>query len=430
MVLSIMMSVSVNIGWNRYQTNKKFFKNSEKIPISLEAPEGNYFYAGTAQKIITPYESEYLGGFSFNRKSTGAHDNLYAKALVLKDAYGIKIVVVSLDLLGFLRPDVLQIQKEVELRGIAFQKNIIITSTHTHSAPDVIGYYGNLEIKKARLVSGRNPAYARFVAYQIMDAIEEANNHLEPVNLYTSMDSCKLCSNKRFPEIIDNEIRSLFVSYKSGKIMATIVNFGCHPEVLNRHNKLITADWPGFMYDELENKLGGKVFFINGALGGMVTPKDKGTYELAKKFGVEIASNVIESHKKSVKISVPQISVLHQEISIPLENKIFKYLIMFGIVPNGTLVDGKIITEVNYIKIGELNIITVPGEITPQIGLAIKKQLSEPKMVWSLVNDEIGYIIQKEDWSHEKYSYERTMSLGPETGENIMEAVITALKNH
>ncbi len=418
-IFSFIFIIGGKIGWNRYQVNKNFFEASEKIPIILQAPVENSFYAGVSQKIITPAESVYLGGFNFNRQSTGVHDNLYAKALVLEDAYGIKIVVVALDLLGFLRPDVLQIQEEIESRGIAFAQNVIIVSTHTHSAPDVIGYYGNL----MKLESGRNAAYARFVAHQIIEAMELANNRLEPVNLYASVDSCNLCSNKRFPEIIDNEIRALFIAYKSGKLAATIVNFGCHPEVLNRHNTLITADWPGFMSDELEQKFGGKTFFINGALGGMVTPKEKGTYKLAENFGREIAYHVAESYKKSVKISEPQISVSRQEIAIPLKNKLFQYLIFFGLIPNKTFYDGNVITEVIGLKIGNLNIVTVPGEITPQVGLAIKKKLAEPKMVWSLANDEIGYIIQKEDWAHEKYSYERTMSLGSETSSKMMVAI-------
>ena len=419
-ILLMAVAVSGKIGWNRQQTNKNFFGDGEKKAILAQTTKENSFYAGVSQKIITPDKSVYLGGFNFNRKSTGVHDNLYARVLVLGDGYGTRIVIVSLDLLGFLRPDVLQIQREIEIRGIAFGQNVIITSTHTHGAPDMIGYYGNI----LKGESGRNFAYAKFVANQIIEAAEEAFDRPEPVDLYTSVaDGGGLCGNKRFPEIIDNEIRTFFVAYKSGKIAATIVNFGCHPEVLDRRNTLITADWPGYMSDNLEQRLGGKAFFVNGALGGMVTPTYKGDYKLAEKFGGEIAYRVAESYQRRIKILPPYISTFSQEIEIPLQNQLFKYLIWFGFIPGGTFYDGKIVTEVNYLQIGNLQVITVPGEITPQVGIKIKSKLKEPKMVWSLANDEIGYILQKEDWSHQKYSYERTMSLGSETGPKVMAAV-------
>lgn len=425
LVLFVVATIGGKIGWNRYQANKDFFTPIRGMSISSDTSKEHSFYAGVAQKIITPASPVYLGGFNFNRKSTGIHDDLYAKALIIKDAYGTKVVVVSLDLLGFLRPDVLQIQREIERRGIAPAENIIITSTHTHSAPDVIGYYGNI----IKLKSGRDAAYIRFIAHQIADAVEEANAHLEPVDLYAGIaDGCGFCNNKRFPEIIDNEIRTLFVSYKSGKIAATITNFGCHPEVLNRHNTLITADWPAYMYDKLEQRFGGKAFFINGALGGMVTPVDKGNYNLAEKFGNEMAHRVSKSYEKSVKIFPPHISLMRQEIAIPLENKLFRYLIFLGFIPNETFSNGKVITEINYLTIGTLNVITVPGEITPQIGLAIKQKLKEPKMVWSLANDEIGYIIQKEDWFKKEYKYERTMSIGKSAGACVMDAIETMVK--
>src|SRR3989344_2875381 len=119
-ILLMAVAVSGKIGWNRQQTNKNFFGDGEKKAILAQTTKENSFYAGVSQKIITPAESMYLGGFNFNRKATGVHDNLYARVLVLGDGYGTRIVIVSLDLLGFLRPDVLQIQREIEIRGIAF----------------------------------------------------------------------------------------------------------------------------------------------------------------------------------------------------------------------------------------------------------------------------------------------------------------------
>ena len=92
---------------------------------------------GFAQTVITPELNKpvYLAGFGNNRRATTVHDDLYARALAIHD--GDKtIVLVALDLIGFFRPDVLEVIERVKtsefLKNSEVSLEIIIASTHTH----------------------------------------------------------------------------------------------------------------------------------------------------------------------------------------------------------------------------------------------------------------------------------------------------------
>lgn len=49
--------------------------------------------------------------------------------------------------------------------------------------------------------------------------------------------------------------------------MATLVNFACHATVMGPLNRLITPDYPGAMKRVVEEALGGRCFFLQGAAG-------------------------------------------------------------------------------------------------------------------------------------------------------------------
>jgi hypothetical protein len=76
---------------------------------------------------------------------------------------------------------------------------------------------------------------------------------------------------------------------------------------------------------------------------------------------------------------------------------------------------GYLESEVNLWKIGELSIATVPGEISPDLGLRIKRAVdSSPTMIIGLANDELGYLIPPWDYDMGCYDYERSLCVGRE----------------
>ena len=56
------------------------------------------------------------------------------------------------------------------------------------------------------------------------------------------------------------------------------------------------------------------------------------------------------------------------------------------------LEEGQIVTEMNLITIGDLKLLTIPGELFVEIGLDILRQAPEPCWIITHCNDAIGYI--------------------------------------
>ncbi len=98
--------------------------------------------AGTAKVDITPAGGEQLWGYEDRVKpATGTLDPLYARVLAL-EAGGTRLVLVTLDLGRTFGPPEIE-----ELRESARQTSgiscLLVTASHTHSAPAIADDYKN-----------------------------------------------------------------------------------------------------------------------------------------------------------------------------------------------------------------------------------------------------------------------------------------------
>ena len=96
---------------------------------------------GYSQQIITPSLDRpvFLAGFAQNRRAQSVHDDLYARALALREGSN-TLVLCALDLIGFFRLEVMDVAARVSKHVPG--THIIIASTHTHHGPDTIGLWG------------------------------------------------------------------------------------------------------------------------------------------------------------------------------------------------------------------------------------------------------------------------------------------------
>jgi hypothetical protein len=377
--------------------------------------------AGAAKRVITPEMSVYLAGLGNNRLSVGVHDDIYTRCLMLNDGET-KIGIVSLDLIGLTMQHTLKIRQLLSNVGIDGE-NIILTCTHQHSGPDTIGLWGPTESE-----SGVNLRYIEYVYGQIVESIKEAGRNMEPAILKLASVQVPegVSRNVREPELIDRELSLLKVDSPSGETIATLINFTAHPETLWSDNLLVTADYPGYVYRDVEEKLGGVALFVNGALGGMVTVDSKSnTFEEAERIGSTVAEKAIEAAQKAEVQENVKIVLKKEKIQVPMENPGFIALMEAGILPEHLLIDGKVRTEVNLIEIGDAQIATFPGEALPKLGLSAKTEMkAKYKFIFGLTNDELGYILPEADFNLELYKYEKSMSVGSKIGTIITEKLL------
>jgi hypothetical protein len=269
---------------------------------------------------------------------------------------------------------------------------------------------------------------------KITETIVKSLSDLTPVSARsTSVHVPGLVKNARDPEIVDDELTlAQFVDGRD-RPLATLFNFPCHAEVLWENNPHITADYPGYLRGEVEERTGAPCIFFAGALGGMMTPDVKDhSFDEAEFMGKKLAAEGLRALEMTA-INQPQsVSIKKKEIEVKLTNILYKLAFMRKLLPDVRDRRGYITSEVNLIEIGGLWLAAVPGEMLPKLGLGLKARLREAGAgtagIVGLANDELGYILPVEDfkypWNPFKPGrhYEETNSIGRDIGPKIISA--------
>jgi hypothetical protein len=218
-----------------------------------------------------------------------------------------------------------------------------------------------------------------------------------------------------------------------------LYNFAAHPEIF-LEDTLITADFPYFVSGAIERELGGTVVSLNGEIGGLITvdlgpltvgtaKQARPTFEEAARVSQTLAAAVIRAARTPMaELEETTISVATTRLLVPVENMRFRLARRVGLLRR-PLEHGRVETEVDVLQLGPAQIATVPGEILPGIGFAVKATMSSRfKFLIGLGNDELGYILRPDDWKDPVYTYERTMSVGPSAAavEDVLIRMLTS----
>jgi hypothetical protein len=433
--------------------------------------------AGAAREEITPdlkkHGPVYMAGFGNNRVATGVHDDLFARCLAL--SAGQTVVLCGVDSIGLFSDDVERIRAAVQKQAPALAPNVVVASTHDHQAPDTMGLWGAAEGR-----SGINDAYNDFVVERVSRAALTALRRLRPAVLTiaethpSELDT--FIRDDRPPVIHDAGVMTLWAATVSGDTIGTLVNWANHPETLGSKNTLITADYPHYLYEELEQRLDGVAVFLNGAVGGMqsplgaqvpdpvsLRPAPENSFLKAELIGRRVAGITFTAIKNADPVRADRIEYREKRIEIPVTNRGFQAAASNDPYKGRKKMTagGATTTPVGIVRISGggkplLEIALVPGELYPELSVggiarypgadfpdapiepSIKKLMSARfKMLAGLANDEIGYIIPKAEWDEtspwlnnapEKW-YGEVNSVGPEAAPRIVEALRELLKS-
>jgi hypothetical protein len=381
--------------------------------ISRNEKTVSYLRVGSSSAHVNPSEGMFIAGDKQNRKFTSVHDSLFAKAVVVDDG-NLVIALVTIDCIGLLYPDVLRIRKEATaLTGIP-ESRIIVSSTHTHSGPDVVGIWG-MDYQH----SGVDTAYMKFLITTAAHQVKKAYDNRQEASLFSS----ETIAGESWVENICDEEIDLSVSIlqfisKTGSSIATLTNFACHPTYLDAKYSEVSSDYVGGFYKAMNNAYGGENLFLQGAIGGWVQPVDgEGSFEKAQRRGEELAYSVTEALKTADPLADHTLRLNSVTFKLPVENEGWKQLAAIGTI-NRDIADS-VETEIAWFAIGPAQFATHPGETTPFLGLQTKLMMETgPRFVLGLSLDAMGYIIKPEyfdDKTKPHAEYLTRMSLGRET---------------
>jgi hypothetical protein len=157
-------------------------------------------------------------------------------------------------------------------------------------------------------------------------------------------------------------------------------------------------------------------------------PDDPETERIAfmRRFGGLLAEGVIRLSLGGMAVlEDPQVRLERLVFDLPVDpGGTVALVIRLGLLEPRPMEDGQLRTEAALVDLGDLQIVTVPGEITPEVGRAIRARLPGPHtLLITLGLDHLGYMISDRQWAEPAFHYERSMSLGPETTGRVLAAL-------
>ena len=398
------------------------------VPRSLVAE----IRIGAAMKVITPDPLlPVSGGVGKPNPASEKRGELTARAMVFEKD-GTSVAFVGLDLIGF--PSVLGARVREQVPRIPGE-NILIGSSHTHSAPDCYafpdgqgGHTGDLE-------------WMDFVCNQAAKAINQAIDDLAPatIRIATGEAKGKIAYNYYAPDLYDRRMSVIQAIGEQGQTIATLVNYATHPEVLGNGVGIVSPDCIGPMCDRIEQQIGGMAMFMNGAQGGMVTadnrnldePRDGGrgywndsrTWDECLRIGHLMADEALRIVDDAPQQKDPTLHVEAHAVDFPVESELLLAIVKGSPLGYPINDDNSVTAQINLVNLGNAQVLTIPGEALPNIGFYLKRKMhGEHNLLFGLTNDAFGYILTKEDFnSFPRYDYVSRTSLGEMTGDILVE---------
>ncbi|HBQ15153.1 MAG TPA: hypothetical protein DEF51_29865, partial [Myxococcales bacterium] len=358
---------------------------------------------------VPGFQGVWIAGFGNARAASGVNDDVWARAVVMQNA-DTTIALVSLDVIGWFKPDMDVIREMVADLGI---DHVAISATHTHQNRDTIGIWGI-----AQDSTGRSDAYNQRVREGAAQAIRDAHETLRPANVqYAAVDLrekpggvTRWVGDLRDPVILDPEIRVMrFVEAGTETTIGTLVNFATHPEYLDDRNTLISSDVAHWLRDGIESGVdgpggervdgvGGVAVFMNGAVGSQIGPNGldvqtwagealsqrDDVYRWTGTVGGQLAYFVLESLGPDGGSTTDETAALGyrtRTFFVDVQNVGFHIAILQQLFdrpghnwdPDDLLIAGEnepdLLTEVTVLDIGRAQLITAPGELDPQLFL-------------------------------------------------------------
>jgi hypothetical protein len=165
--------------------------------VEAEEKREPQWKAGLAKVKITPTRPMWMSGYGGrDRPATGTLQDLWAKALVLQDPAGKRLVLVTMDLVGIPRDLSLAVCAELKKKHDLPREAILLSTSHTHCGP-VVGSNLNamyfLDAQQQKLVD----QYSALLQKKLIEVVGSAFARLEPAELAWGRGHSAFAVNRR-----------------------------------------------------------------------------------------------------------------------------------------------------------------------------------------------------------------------------------------
>jgi hypothetical protein len=236
---------------------------------------------------------------------------------------------------------------------------------------------------------------------------------------------------------IDEDLDIVRFDNEHGQPIAALLGFACHPIASGGFNRLISADFPGMLTQQVEAATGATTLFLNGAAAqinpyaeGATTNFSIGNFEMVQHVGESLAETVLVWWPQLKRCRKSVLRVRSENLVLPLkrvDDKSIEPFIIEKAQILGRTADARleesarlhykaavamvewawetrdalknrrvlksITAELQMLHIGDVVLIAVPGELFVEFGLTIKKTLAPVHaIVVGYANGNFGYL--------------------------------------
>ncbi len=395
----------------------------------------------------------YVGGslsFPKSKAATAIYDDQRVRVIAINDGSGRGTLIFAvIDGFGISSTDVRGIRKE--LADFAKANNIVginISVLHQHSCVDTFGMNGDLvkmiftnpalnKINNTfgtdyKLLNGQNASFMKHLYDVTVDSVKEAVNSMTTGKMYYSeIEAGEYIRDKREPMVFDSKIHRFRFVPDNGTKETWLCNMAIHAVGNGAAGTEITGDYPYYIEQEV-NKAGANFIQIQGAELAISTKHDslnlpEGTprLESLKIYGTTLGKLIVESNEAETEVA-PLLNYRMKEYYVPVTNQILEFAGRLGALTNTVVTTDddnnvlEVATELGYLEIGtKLAVAIIPGELEPAIAYggyldadhswtgtdfnypSLQDIVGTDKelLVFGLMNDQIGYILEDNDYS-------------------------------
>lgn len=386
---------------------------------------GERLQAGLAKVVITP--SLDMPRWDA-RPFRGVYSDLYARAITLTTG-GTTLAIALCDLIGLTRRYVLKVREVVARRHGLAPDHVMVCCTHSHETPDTVG------------AGFWDDAYMDTLVRRIADAISLAYSARQPARIGIGRGEARgLARSRRFkmrdgqvftvrngmpstwrvdPALIESEgpidpdLTILRLESLDGRALGGLSNYACHPSValLSPH---ISGDFLGHSMALMEKIIQGPFLCTNGAHANIDPtafmpvwgPRDD---QMAERLGTLFGGQLLTAWARADVDDQAILGGWCREVALPVKDEFIKFMsspqrLSEEFVQAQThqpdvaeiLRDRVVHTEVQVLRINDLFLVGMPGEVFVEVALTLKQRYPGQQIcVLSEANDYVGYLPTK-----------------------------------
>lgn len=433
------------------------------------------FSVGYAKVDVTPDFSVPLNGYGNieTRMSTGFLDRIYATCVAITDERNETVLLFAYDMASADPKFLTTLRASVSQKTGVAEHNIMLTASHSHSAPAV----GSSKVEVQAKYDRQLAVWMTDLAIEAMADRKEAQMYIGAVEIvgqnfvrhyklddgtcvgYSSMVS----NNAVAHQGIGDYTMQLLKFTREGDKDVLMANWQCHPHRTGGSTKYdISSDIVGVLRNTLEQELNCDFIYVQGAAGNMnptsLLPNEKVADSYVEQ-GQQIAQFVIDAGDSVyTQVETGNVEVLRKDLDVSVdhsEDHLLPYAMQVQAIWTSTndraqaeelgkplgirspYHAGRIVAnnklgqtdtmELNAISIGDVGIVTAGYEMFAANGIYIKENSPyEMTIVMGYANDNNTYIPSIDSFEYEAYENDQTRYESG-TGEMLAETLVNML---